>query len=102
MRDLGDLAARLAIGDPHAIVERELGLTAIFFEGADFDRIVRAHMEWTWDPPYASTPAVTQGLVAGVPCTIWCGVASPLEGTEPHCWIVCATAYAHELEDRLR
>lgn len=82
---------RVEIDDPSAIVELDAGFCVFRFEAAEFDRNVAARIEWTVP---TSRPCLAQGKVLGVPVKIWL--------TDDRVLLICATAYAHELADRLR
>jgi hypothetical protein len=57
-----------AVADPHAIVERETGLSSVWLESAEaLDFLER---ECDWELP-TERPAFAQGMVAGVPLKMW-------------------------------
>ena len=81
-------AAGVEIDDADAIVESEVG-----FSGAlvAIDEVVD-HIEWSLP---VDRPAFAQGSIAGVPAKLWLAG----DGTA---LLLTATAYADELERRLR
>ena len=82
---------RLVVDDIHAIIEGETGLTSLRFATLEFTAKVRPHIEW--ELPHAR-PALAQGLVAAVPCKLWLD--------DDHVLVICASAVADELAERLR
>jgi hypothetical protein len=79
------------IDDPSAIIEPDSGYSVFRFTPPDFARLVERHVEF--ELPHAR-PALMQGKVLGVPVKLWL--------TDQRCWVICATAYAHELVERIR
>ena len=77
------------IGEP-AIVEPEAGLMGWWLTPDEFEAVLE-HVEW---PLPTARPALAQGLIAGVPAKLWL--------TDDRSLLLCAAAYAHELEERLR
>jgi hypothetical protein len=89
--------------DPHGIVEPDHGWYSVWVDEDEFDRHVRAVIEWEVD-----RSRTNQGLVLGVPAKLQRVVTSvdffPPEngdGDWAHWEILCAAPYAHELEARL-
>ena len=96
----GVLALRLAgddlfvIGDAaleaaDSLVEDERGFVGWWLSAAELANVLE-HVDW---PIPAERPALAQGLVAGVPAKLWLAGDRAL--------LVCAAAYAHELQERL-
>ena len=83
--------AAVALGDEPAIIEDERGLVGWWLTLDEWRDHVREYVDW---PLPASRPALAQGLVAGVPAKVWL--------TEDRVLLLCASAYAHELVERLR
>ena len=81
----------VTIDDPSAIVEDESGYSAFRFSPPDFARLVERHVEF--ELPH-TRPSLAQGKVLGVPVKLWLA--------NQQCWVICATAYAHELAERIR
>ncbi len=79
------------IDDPSAIVEPETGYSVFRFSPTEFTRLVERHVEF--ELPHARPP-LAQGKVLGVPVKLWL--------TDREAWVLCATAYAHELAERIR
>jgi hypothetical protein len=80
-----------SIADPHAIVERETGYSAVWLErAAALDFLQR---ECDWELP-RETPAFAQGIVAGLPAKIWFEAERVL--------LIVASPFAIDLEERLR
>ncbi len=73
-----------------ALVEEERGLVGWWLTPAELHERVLEHVEWSLPTP---RPALAQGLVAGVPAKLWL--------TDDRALLLCAAAYAHELEVRL-
>lgn len=74
-----------ALDDAHAIVVRDRGWHGLWLPAADALELLERHADWA---PPAERPAVTQGLVAGIPAKVWLGVeraliavAAPVAGT---------------------
>lgn len=83
-------ATQTEIAHEHAIAEDETGLVGWWLTPDELTDLVLPHVEW---PLPAARPALAQGLVAGVPAKIWL--------TEDRALLLCATAYAHELAERV-
>jgi hypothetical protein len=75
--------------DPHAIVATDLGYSGAWFARAEFEAIVRPHMEWQMP----SDGRLGQGLVAGVPAKVH------VDGDTV--FVMCPSAFVHELKGRL-
>jgi hypothetical protein len=56
------------LDDPDAIVEPELGYTAVMFPVDEFIDVVLPRMEWALEP---TRPAFGQGSIAGVPAKLY-------------------------------
>jgi hypothetical protein len=80
-----------SVDDPSAIIELDTGYSVFRFSPPEFARLVERHVEF--ELPH-TRPALAQGRVLGVPVKLWL--------TDQQCWVVCATAYAHELAERIR
>jgi hypothetical protein len=78
------------LGDEPAIVEDEAGFVGWWLTPDEVARIVLPHVDW---PLPLERPALAQGLVAGVPAKLWLA--------DDRALLLCAAAYAHELEERL-
>jgi hypothetical protein len=78
-----------AVDAGSGLVEEEPGFVGWWLEPEELDRVAH-HVEW---PLPGERPALAQGLVAGVPARLWLGEGRAL--------LLVATAYAHELVDRL-
>lgn len=74
----------------HAIVETEAGFVGWWLSLDELYDKVLAHVDW---PIPVTLPALAQGLIAGVPAKLWI--------TNDRALLLCAAAYAHELEERL-
>jgi hypothetical protein len=72
------------------IIEEERGFVGWWLTPGEVSEKVLPHVEW---PIPGARPALVQGLVAGVPAKLWLG--------EDRALLLCAAAYAHELEARL-
>lgn len=79
----------VALGDEPLIQEKEAGFVGWWLTPEELDHVV-THIDW---PLPTDRPALTQGLIAGVPAKLWLG--------EDRSLLLCAAAYAHELEERL-
>jgi glycine cleavage system aminomethyltransferase T len=82
--------AEVAVGDPHAIVERETGFSGAWVPAAEAEELLARTC--AWELPEAR-PAFAQGAVAEVPVKILF--------EEQRALFVVQTPWAHELEDRL-
>ncbi len=79
------------VDDPHAIVERETGFSAVWADRAEaMDFLER---ECDWELP-RERPAFAQGMVAGLPLKLWFEHDRVL--------VVVASPYAADLVERLR
>jgi hypothetical protein len=74
--------------DEHAIVVPDDGWSGTWLTWDDFG-VVRSCIDW-----HVPATGLAQGLVAGVPCKVL--------RRDDLTLLLCATPYAHELEDRLR
>ena len=61
-------ATGVHLDDPDAIVEPELGYTAIMFPVDEFIDVVLPRIEWPLAP---TRPAFCQGAIAGVPAKLY-------------------------------
>jgi hypothetical protein len=61
-------ATGVPLDDPEAIVEPELGYTAIMFPVDEFIDVVLPRIEW---PVAPTRPAFCQGAIAGVPAKLY-------------------------------
>ena len=61
-------ATGVHVDDPEAIIEPELGYTAIMFPVDEFIDVVLPRMEWAVAP---TRPAFGQGSIAGVPAKLY-------------------------------
>jgi hypothetical protein len=77
-------------GDEHAIVVDEAGFSGRWLSWDEYERLVAPYVEW---PLPTERPALAQGRVAGVPAKLWCTADDVL--------LLVATAYAHDLSERL-
>lgn len=84
---VGAVSVQLA-GD-HIIVD-EAGFVGWWLTPDEVTADVLPHVDW---PLPTERPALAQGLVAGVPAKLWLA--------EDRALLLCAAAYAHELEERL-
>ena len=73
-----------------ALVEEETGFVGWWLTLEELHDQVLEHVDW---PLPVSRPALAQGLIAGVPAKLWL--------THDRALLLCAAAYAHELEERL-
>jgi hypothetical protein len=88
--DLLVIGATLVVVGEAGIIEDERGFVGWWLTADEVREQVLPHVEW---PLPGGRPALAQGLVAGVPAKLWLG--------EDRALLLCATAYAHELEERL-
>ena len=90
----GDLlvigAASVELAEEAAIVEDERGFVGWWLTPDEVREQVMPHVEWALP---TARPALAQGLIGGVPAKLWLG--------EDRTLLLCAAAYAHELEERL-
>jgi hypothetical protein len=82
---------QIELDDEHAIVEREVGFSAFRFSPLQFGELVAHRLEWTLP---TTRPALAQGRLMAIPVKIWL--------TDTEVLLICATAFVHELADRLR
>ena len=81
-------AASLQVAGEHIVVD-EVGFVGWWLTPEELDHVV-THIDW---PLPTDRPALAQGLIAGVPAKLWLD--------EDRALLLCAAAYAHELEERL-
>jgi hypothetical protein len=81
---------QVSVDDEHAIIEAEVGFSAMCFTPAQFAADVAPHIEW---PVPVARPAFTQGMVAAVPCK--------LHFTDEGITVITNTVQVRDLEDRL-
>ena len=81
--------ASIRVAAEHIVVH-EAGFVGWWLTHEELTAEVMPHIDW---PLPTERPALAQGLVAGVPAKLW------LE--EDRALLLCAAAYAHELEERL-
>ncbi len=79
-----------ARADEHALIVEERGFVGAWLTPAQLVEWVGPHIEWRLSD---ARPALAQGLIAGVPAKLWL--------SEERVLLLCATAYAHELAERL-
>jgi len=79
----------VALGDEPIIQEKESGFVGWWLTPEELDHVA-THVDW---PLPTDRPALAQGLIAGVPAKLWLA--------EDRALLLCAAAYAHELEERL-
>ncbi len=82
---------QIELDDEYAIVEREVGFSYFRFAPSQFSQLVAPRLEWTLP---MDRPALAQGRLMAVPVKIW--LASD------RVMVICPTAFAHELQERLR
>jgi len=82
-------AASVEVTGEHLVVD-EAGFVGWWLTPEEVRDQVLPRVDW---PLPIARPALAQGLVAGVPAKLWL--------TEDRTLLVCAAAYAHELEERL-
>jgi hypothetical protein len=87
--DLFALGAATATA-PEAVVEEEAGFVGWWLTFEELYDSLLEHVDW---PLPEALPALAQGLIAGVPAKLWL--------TNDRALLMCAAAYAHELEERL-
>lgn len=80
----------IALADEHAIIVDERGFVGAWLTPTQLAEWVVPHIEWRLTD---ARPALAQGLIAGVPAKLWF--------TQDRVLLLCATAYAHELAERL-
>jgi hypothetical protein len=81
------------VGDAHAIVERDGGWTAWTLDDADVTTVLAPLVHWPLPTSSAVRPVTVAGLVAGVPAVVHRGATGVR--------LLCPTAFAHELQERL-
>lgn len=81
--------ASVQVTGEHLVVD-EAGFVGWWLTPDEVREQVVPHVDW---PLPTARPALAQGLVAGVPAKLWLA--------EDRALLVCAAAYAHELEERL-
>ena len=82
-------AASVQVNGEHLVVD-EAGFVGWWLTHDEVREHVLPHVDW---PLPTARPALVQGLVAGVPAKLWLA--------EDRALLLCAAAYAHELEERL-
>jgi hypothetical protein len=82
-------AASVQVGGEHLVVD-EAGFVGWWLTPEEVREQVLPHVDW---PLPTARPALAQGLVAGVPAKLWLA--------EDRALLLCAAAYAHELEERM-
>ncbi len=82
-------AASVEVTGEHLVVD-EAGFVGWWLTPEEVREQVLPRVDW---PLPTARPALAQGLVAGVPAKLWL--------TEDRALLLCAAAYAHELEERL-
>jgi hypothetical protein len=82
-------AASVEVSGEHVVVD-EAGFVGWWLTLDEVRDQVIPHVDW---PLPIARPALAQGLVAGVPAKLWL--------SEDRALLLCAAAYAHELEERL-
>ena len=82
-------AASVQVSGEHLVVD-EAGFVGWWLTPDEVREQVLPHVDW---PLPVARPALAQGLVAGVPAKLWL--------SEDRALLLCAAAYAHELEGRL-
>ena len=82
-------AASVTVSGEHLVVD-EAGFVGWWLTPDEVTSRVLPHVDWPLPP---ERPALAQGLIAGVPAKLWLAQDRAL--------LLCAAAYAHELEERL-
>ena len=82
-------AASVQVSGEHLVVD-ETGFVGWWLTPEELREQVVPHVDW---PLPTTRPALAQGLVAGVPAKLWLA--------EDRALLLCAAAYAHELQERL-
>jgi hypothetical protein len=82
-------AASVQVTGENLVVD-ETGFVGWWLTPEELREQVIPHVDW---PLPTTRPALGQGLVAGVPAKLWLA--------EDRALLLCAAAYAHELEERL-
>lgn len=83
-------AASVEVGGGENLVVDETGFVGWWLTPDEVRERVLPHVDW---PLPTARPALAQGLVAGVPAKLWLA--------EDRALLLCAAAYAHELEERM-
>ena len=79
------------VDDPHAIVERETGFSAVWVDNYLAMDFLERECDWELPRP---RPAFAQGLVAGLPLKLWF--------EQDRVLMVVASPFAADLAERLR
>ena len=82
-------SASVQVSGEHLVVD-EAGFVGWWLTPDEVTTSVLPHVDW---PLPTDRPALAQGLIAGVPAKLWLA--------EDRALLLCAAAYAHELEERL-
>ena len=82
-------AASVQVTGEHLVVD-EAGFVGWWLTPDEVREQVVPHVDW---PLPTARPAFAQGLIGGVPAKLWLA--------EDRALLLCAAAYAHELEERL-
>lgn len=83
-------AASVEVGGGENLVVDETGFVGWWLTPDEVRERVLPHVDW---PLPTARPALAQGLVAGVLAKLWLA--------EDRALLLCAAAYAHELEERM-
>lgn len=84
-------AGDLAVGDTHAIIEEDAGLSTIEIPASEARALLARHCDWELP---TTAGVLSQGLIAAVPAKVWWETDRVV--------VIVATSLLHELEDRLR
>jgi hypothetical protein len=87
---IGRGSYKVALAGQSLIQEKETGFVGWWLTLDELNDAVVPHVDW---PLPEERPALAQGLIAGVPAKLWLA--------EDRALLLCAAAYAHELEERL-
>jgi hypothetical protein len=79
------------VDDVHAIVESDCSFSSFLFDHDEFARTIAPCLEWQWNPD----AGVGQGLLMQVPIKVHNDRQSQMV------MVLCSTASAHELAERL-
>ena len=82
-------SASIQVTGEHLVVD-EAGFVGWWLTPTEMTELVLPHVDWLLP---TDRPALAQGLIAGVPAKLWLAQDRAL--------LLCAAAYAHELEERL-
>ncbi|MEO8638729.1 MAG: hypothetical protein ABI458_02295 [Chloroflexota bacterium] len=82
-------AASVEVAGENLVVD-DAGFVGWWLTPDEVRDLVVPHVDW---PLPTARPALAQGLVAGVPAKLWLA--------EDRALLLCAAAYAHELEERM-